>query len=147
MVGWKSIVQSSLPCLLLLFWGSWSDRHHRRKPCMIVPIIGECMKIIGLLLCYYFVKWPMEYVGIVESLCLAITGIHHKVALIDFKSFCIIIGGWSLMIMAVYSYISEVSSVEQRTLRVGILNLCIALSVPLGMAFSGILLEYKSEIT
>lgn len=79
MVGWKSIVQSSLPCLLLLFWGSWSDRHHRRKPCMIVPIIGECMKIIGLLLCYYFVKWPMEYVGIVESLCLAITGIHHKV--------------------------------------------------------------------
>lgn len=51
------------------------------------------------------------------------------------------------MIMAVYSYISEVSSVEQRTLRVGILNLCIALSVPLGMAFSGILLEYKSEKT
>lgn len=47
------------------------------------------------------------------------------------------------MIMGVYSYIAEVSSIEQRTLRVGILNLCITLSVPLGLAFSGILLKYK----
>lgn len=47
------------------------------------------------------------------------------------------------MIMGVYSYISEVSSVEHRTLRVGILNLCINISVPLGLAFSGILLKYN----
>lgn len=31
MQGWKTVLQSFLPCLLILFWGSWSDRHGRRK--------------------------------------------------------------------------------------------------------------------
>lgn len=30
MQGWKTVLQSALPCLLILFWGSWSDRHGRR---------------------------------------------------------------------------------------------------------------------
>lgn len=29
--GWKTVFQSLLPCLFILFWGSWSDRHGRRK--------------------------------------------------------------------------------------------------------------------
>ncbi len=29
--GWKTIFQSLLPCIFILFWGSWSDRHCRRK--------------------------------------------------------------------------------------------------------------------
>lgn len=29
--GWKTVFQSLLPCLIILFWGSWSDRHQRRK--------------------------------------------------------------------------------------------------------------------
>jgi MFS transporter, PCFT/HCP family, solute carrier family 46, member 3 len=31
MQGWKTVLQSFLPALLILFWGSWSDRHQRRK--------------------------------------------------------------------------------------------------------------------
>lgn len=31
MQGWKTIFQSLLPCIFILFWGSWSDRHGRRK--------------------------------------------------------------------------------------------------------------------
>lgn len=31
MQGWKTVLQSLMPCLLILFWGSWSDRHGRRK--------------------------------------------------------------------------------------------------------------------
>lgn len=31
MQGWRSVLQSLMPCLLILFWGSWSDRHGRRK--------------------------------------------------------------------------------------------------------------------
>lgn len=45
------------------------------------------------------------------------------------------------MLMGVFSYIADVSSEEQRTLRIGILNLCFSLGVPIGMAFSGILLK------
>jgi MFS transporter, PCFT/HCP family, solute carrier family 46, member 3 len=31
MQGWKTVIQSLMPCFLILFWGSWSDRHGRRK--------------------------------------------------------------------------------------------------------------------
>jgi PCFT/HCP family folate transporter-like MFS transporter 1/3 len=31
MQGWKTVLQSLMPCMLILFWGSWSDRHGRRK--------------------------------------------------------------------------------------------------------------------
>jgi MFS transporter, PCFT/HCP family, solute carrier family 46, member 3 len=31
MQGWKTVIQSLMPCLLILFWGSWSDRNGRRK--------------------------------------------------------------------------------------------------------------------
>lgn len=75
MAGWKSVVQSSIPCVLILFCGSWSDRHRRRKPCMIIPIVGEFLADIGLILCTYFNGWPMEYGGIVQSFFPAIAGI------------------------------------------------------------------------
>lgn len=29
--GWKTILQSFLPAMLIVQWGSWSDRHQRRK--------------------------------------------------------------------------------------------------------------------
>lgn len=45
------------------------------------------------------------------------------------------------MLMGVFSYIADVTSEEDRTLRIGILNLCFSLGVPIGMAFSGILLK------
>lgn len=31
MNGWKMIVQTFIPCLMILFVGSWSDRNGRRK--------------------------------------------------------------------------------------------------------------------
>jgi len=31
MQKWKIVIQSFIPCLLILFVGSWSDRHGRRK--------------------------------------------------------------------------------------------------------------------
>lgn len=46
------------------------------------------------------------------------------------------------MLMGVFSYIADVTSEEDRTLRIGILNLCFSLGVPIGMAFSGILLKW-----
>jgi PCFT/HCP family folate transporter-like MFS transporter 1/3 len=31
MLGWKTILQTFVPCLIILFVGSWSDRNGRRK--------------------------------------------------------------------------------------------------------------------
>lgn len=46
------------------------------------------------------------------------------------------------MLMGVFSYIADITTEEERTLRIGIVNLCFSLGVPIGMAFSGVLLKY-----
>jgi PCFT/HCP family folate transporter-like MFS transporter 1/3 len=122
MTIWKTAVQSALPCLLMLFLGSWSDRHGTRKPCMLLPITGEFLTCIGLILCtYFFFELPMEVAGLVEALFPALTG------------------GWFTMFMAIFSYIADVTTIEMRTLRIGIVNLFVSLGVPVGMALSGVL--------
>ncbi|KAG4067481.1 hypothetical protein HA402_002758 [Bradysia odoriphaga] len=122
MAGWKTVLQSALPCMLILFYGSWSDRdplihnllhsHGRRKPCILIPILGELTTALGLMLCTYFENTPME-----------------------------VAGGWFTMLMGVFSYVADVTTEEDRTLRIGIVNLCFSLGVPIGMAFSGVLLK------
>ncbi len=74
MQGWKTILQSFLPCMLILFWGSWSDRHGRRKPCMLIPIFGEFCAAIGLILCTYFERASMEVAGVTEALFPGLAG-------------------------------------------------------------------------
>lgn len=105
-----------------MFWGSWSDRHGRRKPCMLIPIIGEFLTSIGLILCTYF-PVRMEIAGITEAL------------------FPGLAGGWFTMLMGLFSYVADITTEDERTLRIGIVNLCFSLGVPIGMACSGILLK------
>lgn len=93
---WKTIVLGIIPSVLIIFVGSWSDRNHRRKPCMLVPIIGEFLTSVGLLFCsYYFNELPMGVAGLVESIPPAMTG------------------GWTTMFMSVFSYIGDVTTVSK----------------------------------
>lgn len=45
------------------------------------------------------------------------------------------------MMMGVFSYVADMTTAADRTLRIGIINLCLSLGMPLGLAFSGILLR------
>ncbi|XP_061401831.1 probable peptidoglycan muropeptide transporter SLC46 [Musca vetustissima] len=123
MVAWKTVIQSLFPCLLILFWGSWSDRHHRRKPCILIPIVGEFLGTVGLILCVYFKDTPMEVAGLTEAIFPSLSG------------------GWFVMLMGVFSYIADITTEEERTLRIGILNVCFSVGVPIGTALSGVLLK------
>ncbi|XP_045465633.1 proton-coupled folate transporter-like [Harmonia axyridis] len=119
---WKTMLQSALPAFLIMFIGSWSDRWGRRKPCMLLPIIGEFSTVIGLLICsYFFYELPMEVNGIVEGLFPALTG------------------GWFTMFMGVFSFMGDVTTVERRTLRIGIVNVICSLGIPIGLALSGVM--------
>lgn len=119
---WKNALQSGLPALLIMFVGSWSDRWGKRKPCMLIPIVGELMTVLGLIVCTYFYhELPMEVAGFVEGFFPAITG------------------GWFTMFMGVFSYIADVTTTEGRTLRIGIVNVFCSLGIPIGLALSGVL--------
>ncbi|KAF2884244.1 hypothetical protein ILUMI_21936 [Ignelater luminosus] len=122
MYAWKNIVQSLVPAILLIFIGSWSDRHQRRKPCIVLPIFGEALTSIGFLLCtFFFYQLPMEFSVLSEALPPALTG------------------GWFTMFMGVYSYVSGISSVETRTVRIGAISTISNISWTIGIALSGIL--------
>ncbi|XP_054280936.1 solute carrier family 46 member 3 [Macrosteles quadrilineatus] len=119
---WKTLLQSSVPAVLIMFLGSWSDRRRRRKPCMLMPIVGEFLTSIGLILCtYFFYELPMEVCGATEALFPAITG------------------GWMTMFMAIFSYIGDITTTENRTLRIGVVNVFCSVGIPIGTALSGVL--------
>lgn len=121
---WQTALQSALPAFLIMFVGSWSDRWGRRKPCMVIPIFGELFTVIGLLFCvFFFYELPMEVAGFIGGLFPALSG------------------GWFTMFMGVFSYIADVTTIEQRTLRIGIVNVFCSLGVPIGLALSGILYQ------
>ncbi|XP_044728955.1 uncharacterized protein LOC123292386 [Chrysoperla carnea] len=119
---WKTALQSSIPVILMLFVGSWSDRHSCRKPFMIIPVFGELMTTLSLILCtYFFYQLPVQVNGLVEGLIPALSG------------------GWFTMFMATFAYIADVTTEDERTLRIGVVNVFCSLGVPVGLALSGIL--------
>ncbi|XP_050665510.1 solute carrier family 46 member 3-like isoform X2 [Leptidea sinapis] len=122
--GWKTVLQSFLPCGILIFLGAYSDRVGQRKFCMLLPIIGEFLTSIGMIVnTYFFYELPVEVAAVTEAIFPALSG------------------GWFTMFMGVFSYIADVTTEEQRTLRIGIVNLFYSLGVPVGAALSGILVR------
>lgn len=95
MLIWQTILQSSVPAVFVLFLGSWSDRNRLRRPCMLLPIYGELVRNVGLLVCvYYFDQLPMQLTGLWQSLPIAVTGY------------------WTVLYMAVFSYVGDHSTVS-----------------------------------
>ncbi|XP_048477532.1 solute carrier family 46 member 3 [Plutella xylostella] len=122
--GWKTVLQSFLPCGILIFLGAYSDRVGQRKICMLLPIIGEFLTSVGLIInTYFFYELSVEVAAVTEAIFPALTG------------------GWFTMFAGIFSYIADVTTEEQRTLRIGIVNLFYSVGVPVGAALSGILVK------
>ncbi|VVC97197.1 proton-coupled folate transporter-like [Leptidea sinapis] len=123
--GWKSVVNTAVPTLLMLFVGAWSDKTGRRKICMLMPIFGEFMTcILNMINTYFFYQVPVEWTVFMEVIFPSLTG------------------GWYTILLGTYSYLGDITSRETRTFRMGILSLCMTVGFPIGMGLSGILLKY-----
>ncbi|CAK1584523.1 unnamed protein product [Parnassius mnemosyne] len=124
MTAWKQPLQSGIPAIAILFVGAWSDKTGNRKALMLVPIIGELISAIGLLLAtYFFLEWPLWVTALIEALPSAFSG------------------GISIALMGSYSYIADVTTVESRTFRIGVVAVIVTLGIPLGSSISGVLTE------
>lgn len=121
---WKNIIQTSIPLFLVIFMGAWSDRTGNRKLCILLPILGELLTCISnIISAVFFEEIPIEVTMFFEALFPAITG------------------GWVMMYLGVFSYISDITDSESRTFRMGLVNLCMTGGIPIGSALSGILLR------
>lgn len=121
---WKGIIHTALPCIIIMFLGAWSDRTGNRKICILLPIFGEIVtSISNLINVYFFYEIPVQVTVFLETLFPAITG------------------GWVTMFLGVFSYISDITSEESRTFRVGLVNFCMTAGLPIGIGLSGILIQ------
>lgn len=85
---------------MILFAGGWSDKHGRRKPCMLIPLLGELASLVVLLIASIFMKQlPLQFNMVLSKLLPAMGG------------------GSNLMLMGVYSYLSEMTEEKDRTFR------------------------------
>ncbi|XP_047986701.1 solute carrier family 46 member 3-like [Leguminivora glycinivorella] len=122
--GWKSVIQTAVPTILMLFVGAWSDKTGRRKICILMPIVGEFLTcVLNMINTYFFYGVSVEWTVFMEVLFPALTG------------------GWYTMFLATFSYLGDITSRETRTFRMGILSLCMTVGFPVGMGLSGILLR------
>lgn len=122
MTAWSFPLQTALPGLLTLFLGAWSDRTGNRKAFMMLPILGKLISAIGLILStIFFLQVGVNETALIEGLPPALAG------------------GRVAMTMAVYSYITDITSESERTFRLGIITAIMTLIRPIGMAVSGIM--------
>lgn len=123
--AWKSVIYTTIPALLILFIGAWSDKTGRRKICMAMPILGELItSILNMTNTYFFYEVSVEWTAFMEAIFPALGG----------SSYTVLLG--------TYSYLSDITSTETRTFRLGFLGLCVMVSIPIGGGLSGMLVRY-----
>nr|XP_034824587.1 proton-coupled folate transporter-like [Maniola hyperantus] len=123
--AWKSVILTIVPTILMLFIGAWSDKTGRRKICMLMPIFGDFMAcVLNMINTYFFYEVPVEMTGFMEVIFPSLTG------------------SWYTLLLGCFSYLSDITSKETRTFRIGILSLCMTVGFPIAMGLSGVLLRY-----
>lgn len=127
---WSRPLASWLSVCLVMFWGAWSDRSGRRKPCLYFPLLAQLIiSLTNMLSGTVFVRTPLE-VPMFSN------------AIVDGLS-----GGPGTLLVGVYSYLADVTPPAQLSYRVGMTSWCLTVGNICGVAVSGIavrVLGYRS---
>ncbi|CAG9836867.1 unnamed protein product [Diabrotica balteata] len=117
---WNNLAGHVTPIILALFIGAWSDKRGRKLP-LLIGLFGKLFFSLMIIVNTVQPSWPVEYVIFTATLPSALTGA-------DVTIFA-----------TVFAYLVDVSSVSNRTMRVTILEVCYLASMPIGIAFGGVL--------
>lgn len=118
--GLRSPISAVFPLIIVLFAGGWSDKKGIRKPLVLLPILGELFGAVVLLLSSIFMhEIPMEVPAFAERVIPSI------------------FGGQTLMLMGIYSYLTGVTTEENRTFRFGCFTVFLTLIPVLSIPWSG----------
>ncbi|XP_040574056.1 probable peptidoglycan muropeptide transporter SLC46 isoform X1 [Lepeophtheirus salmonis] len=117
---YKQLLQSIPSAIIALFAGAWTDKYGR-KPAILVPLFFNVLEYI-----FYLVFSLYEQLSDKWYILSAVYGLG---------------GGLPLFLAATFSYITDISSVEQRNLRVSLIDGSLFIGLPLGSIFSGMMLK------
>ncbi|CAH2034555.1 unnamed protein product, partial [Iphiclides podalirius] len=116
---WNGIASHVVPLLLAFFIGTYSDKRGR-KSILLAGLLGKLYFSIVITL-NTMNAWPVEYVIYTAAFPSALTGA-------DLSIFA-----------GSFAYISDVTSLKERTLRVGILDIVYLSTMPTGVAIGNLL--------
>ncbi|KAG5890946.1 hypothetical protein JTB14_019883 [Gonioctena quinquepunctata] len=117
---WNNIAGHTAPIVLAFFMGAWSDKRGRKIP-LLIGLIGKTLFSAMIVLNTRMTDWPVEYVIFTATLPSALTG--ADVAIFS----------------AAFTYLVDVSSSKNRTIRVTILEVCYLATMPTGVALGSYL--------
>lgn len=123
MLSVGKLLQVIIPFIAILLWGLWSDRNHRRKPLILLPMAGEVLKNLCLIICVWVPHSNAEIAFAVESV------------------FPLVFGNWTVILLGVYSHVMDTTTKENRTTKVASTSILVTIGDPLGSALSGVLLK------
>ncbi|XP_048259081.1 solute carrier family 46 member 3-like isoform X7 [Haliotis rufescens] len=123
----KNVVELLPSCLIVLFiLGSFGDKVGRKLP-VILPSLGATLSSIVYLILSIYPSSKMEYFFIAA----AVNGLS---------------GGYTSLIMSVYSYVTHIADPTNRTVRIGILESIIFFAGTVGVFLSGVMLDNTSFV-
>ncbi|XP_024943779.1 proton-coupled folate transporter [Cephus cinctus] len=117
---WNNIAGHIVPIILAMFFGNWSDRRGRKLP-LIVGLFGKLIYSLMIVVNSLMDTWNLNMVVYTASLPMGI------------------LGGDVAIFACCFAYISDVSSLKQRTLRVTILDVAYLSTMPTGIALGSYL--------
>jgi len=115
--GWKFALDHSIPILMVLVAGPWSDKHGR-KPLLILSELGYSFAMGFLVLNVWQWSWPVETAVIGYAL---LHGLGGASVVLNLGSLC---------------YMTDVTNDKNRTTRVGVMIVAMNLAIPLGSTVS-----------
>ncbi|KAK9888682.1 hypothetical protein WA026_000912 [Henosepilachna vigintioctopunctata] len=124
MMALRSFIQGFFPVFILLFAGSWSDRHNKRKPLILLPILGEILCCISLIInTIFFYELPLILTTLGDSL------------------FFSLMGGWPCLLTGVYSYVGTRTDEHNRTMKIGFVSASSMAASIIGSSSAGIIFK------
>lgn len=117
-----SLIQLVPSAFICLFVGSWSDTYGRKVP-IIVALIGIILDGLGTTVCAHFLHSRAEYIFIPAIF----TGLS---------------GGFISTLLILYSYVADISTPSNRTMKFALLEVAFSISMPLGSLAGGWIFKY-----
>ncbi|XP_018344613.1 PREDICTED: proton-coupled folate transporter isoform X1 [Trachymyrmex septentrionalis] len=112
---WNDIAGHVVPIILAMFYGNWSDRRGRKLP-LVLGLTGKFIYSFMIVINCMIDTWNLNMVVYTATLPMSILG--SDVAIFGSS----------------FAYISDVSSVQQRTMRITILDVVYLSTMPTGVA-------------
>uniref|UniRef100_A0A182W047 Major facilitator superfamily (MFS) profile domain-containing protein n=1 Tax=Anopheles minimus TaxID=112268 RepID=A0A182W047_9DIPT len=123
---WNNIAMYVVPIVLALFLGAWSDRRGRKLP-LILGLIGKFVYSIMIVVNTRMPSWPVEYIIYTATIPSVLTGA-------DIAIFA-----------SCFAYISDITTVEERTLRITILDATYLSTMPIGVALGNVIFNHTGK--